>query len=38
VELNSLIRIPVIEQIIFAKMEELKLIAEEEIKTFFEET
>ena len=38
VELNSLIRIPVIEQIIFAKLAEVKIIAAEEIKSFFEET
>ena len=38
VELKSLLRIPVIEQVIFAKLEEVKLIAAEEIKSFFEET
>jgi transcriptional regulator with XRE-family HTH domain len=38
VELKSLMRIPVIEQIILAKLAEVKLIAEKEIKSFFEET
>jgi transcriptional regulator with XRE-family HTH domain len=38
VELNGLMRIPVIEQIILAKLAELKVIAEEEIKSFFEGT
>jgi transcriptional regulator with XRE-family HTH domain len=38
VELKSLLRIPVIEKIIFGKLAELKIIAEEEIKAFFEET
>jgi hypothetical protein len=33
-----LLRIPVIEKIIFGKLAELKIIAEEEIKAFFEET
>jgi transcriptional regulator with XRE-family HTH domain len=37
-ELRSLMNIPVIEQIILAKPEELKLIAKEEIKSFFEDT
>lgn len=37
-ELNKLLRIPVIAQIIFAKLAEVKIIAEEEIKSFFEET
>jgi hypothetical protein len=37
VEFNSLMGIPVIEQLIFAKLEQIKIIAEEEIKSFFEE-
>jgi transcriptional regulator with XRE-family HTH domain len=37
-ELNSLMKIPVIEKIIFAKLSELKVIAAEEIKSFFEVT
>ena len=35
-ELYTLMRIPVIEQVIFAKLSELKVIAEEEIKSFYE--
>jgi transcriptional regulator with XRE-family HTH domain len=38
VELNSLMSIPVIEQVILAKLAEVKVIAEEEIKSFFEES
>jgi transcriptional regulator with XRE-family HTH domain len=38
VELLILLRIPVIEQIIFAKLAEIKVIAAEEIKSFFEGT
>ena len=34
----TLMGIPVIERIILAKLEEVKLIAEEEIKSFFEGT
>jgi transcriptional regulator with XRE-family HTH domain len=37
VELKSLLRIPVIEEIIFAKLAEIKVIAEEEFKSFFKE-
>jgi transcriptional regulator with XRE-family HTH domain len=37
-ELFTLMRIPFIEQIILAKLAEVKIIAEEEIKAFFEET
>jgi transcriptional regulator with XRE-family HTH domain len=37
-ELNNLLKIPVIEKIIFAKLAELKVIAAEEIKEFLEET
>jgi len=31
-------KIPVIEQVIFAKLEEVKIIAAEEIKAFFEDS
>jgi len=34
-ELKRLMKIPVIEQVIFAKLEEVKIIASEEIKSFF---
>jgi transcriptional regulator with XRE-family HTH domain len=37
VELLNLLRIPVIEKIIFAKLEEIKVIAKKEIESFFEE-
>ena len=37
-ELNRLMKIPVIEKIIFAKLAQLKEIAAEETKEFFEET
>jgi transcriptional regulator with XRE-family HTH domain len=37
VELKSLLRIPVLEKVIFGKMEELKLIAKKDIDSFFEE-
>ena len=37
VELLSLLRIPVIKSIIFAKLEEIKMLAVKEIKSFFEE-
>jgi len=36
-ELFTLMRIPVIEQVIFRKLEELKIIAKDEIKSFYEE-
>jgi transcriptional regulator with XRE-family HTH domain len=38
VELISLMRIPFIEEIILGKLAELKVIAKEEINSFFEET
>ena len=38
VELISLMRIPVIKEIIFGKLAEIKALAKEEIKSFFEET
>ena len=38
VELISLMRIPYIEEIILAKLAEIKVIAKDEIKSFFEET
>jgi transcriptional regulator with XRE-family HTH domain len=38
VELFNLMHIPAIEQIILGKLAELKVLAEEEIKSFFEET
>jgi hypothetical protein len=38
VELISLMRIPFVEKIILGKLAEVKVIAEEEIKSFFEET
>ena len=37
VELLSLLRIPFIKAIIFAKLEEIKMLAAKEIKSFFEE-
>jgi len=37
VELFTLMRIPVIEQVILSKLEELKALSKEEIKSFFEE-
>ena len=37
VELLSLLRIPFIKSIIFAKLEEIKMLAVKEIKSFFEE-
>jgi transcriptional regulator with XRE-family HTH domain len=38
VELFNLMRVPVIERIILGKLAEIKALAEEEIKSFFEET
>jgi len=37
VELLSLLRIPFIKAIIFAKLEEIKMLAAKEIKSFFKE-